>query len=282
MRPEDFVSIKANWIPKDQNLKDMADELSLGLDSFVFIDDNPAEREIVGKQLPSVEVPNISSAENYIKEIDSRGYFEVTALSTEDMNKTEQYRARATAKAQQGAYANYDEYLKSLEMHAVLTEFEDISIQRISQLTNKSNQFNLTTKRCSENEIRAMQNSDDYICFCGRLVDKFADNGIVSVVAAEIIGKELHIRLWLMSCRVLKRGLEDVIMNALVETAKQRGIRTIVGYYYPTSKNGMVKDFYREMGFEILSEDETQNTIWRIDTSEYKVRNIQISVEIPL
>ena len=182
LRPDDFVAIKANWNSKDQNLKSIADELSLGMDSFVFVDDNPAEREIVRKQLPEVSVPRISKIETFIRIIDSEGYFEVTSLSMEDMKKTDQYRARAAASVAQCTFADYDEYLKSLEMKAIITEFEPISIQRIAQLTNKSNQFNLTTKRCSEDDIREMQNDGNHICLCGKLIDKFADNGIVSIV----------------------------------------------------------------------------------------------------
>jgi len=278
LRPDDFVSIKANWQAKDLNLKEMADELSLGLDSFVFVDDNPAEREIVMKQLPEVAVPKISGAENFIREIDRLGYFEVTSISSEDLSKTDQYKARAVAKSAQGAFADYSEYLKSLEMKAVLTEFEPISILRISQLTNKSNQFNLTTQRCSEEDIKAMQESDSYICLCGRLLDKFADNGIVTVVAGEIIDDVLHIRLWLMSCRVLKRGLEDVMMNELVKLAQIKGLNMIKGYYYPTAKNSMVRDFYKEMGFSKIEEDSTGNSIWEMLVEEYTMRNTEITL----
>lgn len=279
LRPEDFVAIKANWLQKDQNLRDMSDELSLGLDSFVFVDDNPAEREIVKKQLPDVAVPEISSAENYITEIDRQGYFEVTELSTEDLHKTDQYKARSAARNAQAAFADYSEYLKSLEMKAVITGFEAISIGRISQLTNKSNQFNLTTKRCTEEDIRNMQEDKNYICLCGRLIDKFGDNGIVTVVAGEIIDDALHIRLWLMSCRVLKRELEDVMMNVLVERAAEYGIKTIIGYYYPTPKNSMVKEFYGDMGFILSSDDEDGNTSWKMEVAEYKLRDTQIGLD---
>ncbi|MBR4707486.1 MAG: HAD family hydrolase [Pseudobutyrivibrio sp.] len=272
LRPDDFVSIKANWNPKDANLQEMASELSLGVDSFVFVDDNPAEQEIVKKQLPAVAVPAVENVEDYIKVLDHCGYFEVTALSTEDLKKTDQYKARAAAAAAQASFANYDEYLESLDMHAVITEFDPISIQRVAQLTNKTNQFNLTTLRCSEGDIRHMQESDSYICMCGRLIDKFADNGIVTVVAAEEQFSELHIRLWLMSCRVLKRDMEYVMMNELVAKAKERGIKKINGYYYPTNKNAMVKDFYQQMGFTLVSEDEQGNAHWQLEVADYDNR----------
>lgn len=279
IRAEDFVSIKANWEPKDSNLRAIADELSLGLDSFVFVDDNPAERDIVKGMLPDVAVPQMESAENFISVIDHSGYFEVTTLSEEDKDKTDKYRARTAAKELREAYGDYDEYLKSLEMKAVITGFDPLYISRIAQLTNKTNQFNLTTKRCSEDDIRSMQSDDKYICLCGRLTDKFGDNGIVTVMAGEADGELLHIRLWLMSCRVLKRGMENAMMNAMVEAAGKKGIKEIIGYYYPTEKNGMVKSLYEDMGFEVKSEEEG-NTVWRLNTIEYRKKITAIDVSI--
>ncbi len=278
LRKEDFVSIKANWEPKDQNLLQIADELALNPDSFVFVDDNPVEREIVKKQIPAVSVPEINQAEAYIHIMDQSGYFEVTTVSEEDVQKTEQYRARASAKALESTFASYDEYLNSLEMQAEITGFEPIVIQRVAQLTNKSNQFNLTTLRCNVEDIRLMQDDPNTICLCGRLIDKFADNGIVTVVAGEIQGKILHIRLWLMSCRVLKRGLENLMMNELMHIAAGRGVEEVRGYYYPTKKNGMVKKFYHEMGFMLEAEDDDGNSIWTMKTSEYSEQNTSIRI----
>lgn len=278
LRPEDFVSIKANWEPKDQNIQNMAQELALGEDSFVFVDDNPAEREIVEKQIPGAAVPVMDKPENYISILDHSGYFEVTALSKEDTEKTKMYQAKAEAVKQVAAFADYSDYLRSLEMVAVLTDFQPMYIQRIAQLTNKSNQFNLTTKRCSEEDIRKMQESEEYICLCGRLKDKFGDNGIVSVVAGKIEGEVLSIQLWLMSCRVLKRGMEDAMMNELVKQAKERGIKTIRGYYYPTAKNGMVKDFFVTEGFIRIEETEERN-VDELQVDSYEERAVYMRVE---
>lgn len=278
LRLDDFVNIKANWNPKDQNLREMADELTLGIDSFVFADDNPAEREIVSAQLPGVAVPEMNGAENYIKVIDHSGYFEVTVLSREDMKKTQLYHAKAEASKAISTFADYGEYLDSLQMKAIVGDFKPIYIQRIAQLTNKSNQFNLTTLRCSEEDIKKMQESEKYICLCGKLIDKFADNGIVSVVIGEIIEKELHIRLWLMSCRVLKREMEDVMMNILVNAAKDKGVSKIVGYYYPTARNGMVKDFYEAFGFEKICEDEAGDAEWSIHIRDYCEKKPHIDI----
>lgn len=278
LRPDDFVDIKANWNPKDQNLKEIADELTLGVDSFVFVDDNPAEREIVSAQLPGVATPVMEGAENYIRTLDHCGYFEVTALSAEDLKKTEMYHAKAEAHKTVAAFADYGEYLDSLQMVADIDDFKPIYIQRIAQLTNKSNQFNLTTLRCTEDDIKTVQESKDYICLCGKLTDKFADNGLVTVVIGQIIGEELHIRVWLMSCRVLKRGLEAAMMNAVYDEAKKHGIKKIIGYYYPTAKNNMVKEFYHEMGFELVSADEKGNSVWNLDVKKYlpRVHHMQI------
>ncbi len=269
LKPDDFVDIKANWNPKDQNLKEIADELTLGVDSFVFVDDNPAEREIVSAQLPGVAVPLMDTAENYIKVLDHSGYFEVTSLSAEDIKKTDMYHAKAKASKAEATFADYGEYLDSLRMTAYIDDFKTVYIQRIAQLTNKSNQFNLTTLRCTEDDIKIMQKSSDYVCLCGRLTDKFADNGLVTVVIVQKAEDIFHIRLWLMSCRVLKRGMEDTMMNALVEEAQRYSVSKIIGYYYPTVKNSMVKDFYGMMGFVKVKEDEDKNSEWELDISHY-------------
>lgn len=276
LQPEDFVSIKANWNTKDQNLREISEELSLGMESFVFVDDNPVEREIVSRQLPMVSVPKMDVTENYIKILDESGYFEVTSISKEDLSKTSQYKARAEARIAQMSFNNYEEFLESLEMKAEIMGFESMYVQRLAQLTNKSNQFNLTTLRCTEDDIRRMQDDPNYICLCGRLIDKFADNGIVTAIAGEIVEDAIHIRLWLMSCRVLKRGMEYLMMNELVNEAKTKGVSQIIGYYYPTSKNGMVKEFYNNMGFKCNSIDINGNASWHLNISNYTDRKVQI------
>lgn len=279
LRPADFVSIKANWEPKDQNLKAIAAELNLGADSFVFADDNPAERAIVAGQIPGVATPVLDGAENYIKTLDHGGYFEVTALSKEDLKKTEIYHQNAQRAAAQAAFGDYGDYLDSLEMTAAIRCFEPIYIQRIAQLTNKSNQFNLTTLRCSEDDIRTMAEDPAYLCLYGKLMDKFGDNGVVTVVAGQQQGEILKMRLWLMSCRVLKRGMEDAMMDTLVAEAAARGVAVVEGYYYPTAKNAMVKDFYAGMGFAKTAEDENGNTTWQLRVADYQARHPHMKIE---
>ena len=286
LRPDDFVAIKANWDPKDQNLKAIAAELNLGADSFGFADDHPAERAIVAAQVPGVETPALDGAENYIKTLDHGGYFEVTNFSQEDLQKTELYHQNAQRAAAQAAFSDYGEYLDSLQMTASIHGFDALHIQRIAQLTNKSNQFNLTTRRFTQPEIEEMAQDSRYVTLYGRLSDKFGDNGVVAVTAGRHLEPEedqeaadtLDIFLWLMSCRVLKRGMEDAMLDALVATCRKRGLRRLVGHYYPTAKNRMVKDFYQEMGFTLLSEDEEGNKTYELLLSGYQDRNQAISL----
>lgn len=279
LKPGDFVDIKANWEPKDRNLREIADELALGVDSFVFVDDNPAERELVSAGIPDIAVPKMDGAENYIRVLDHSVYFEVTTLSAEDSGRTQMYHAKADAYKAKAVYKDYSEYLDSLEMICTVDEFKPVYIQRIAQLTNKSNQFNLTTLRCTENDIRRMQDDNHYICLCGRLEDKFGNHGLVSVVAGEMTDDRLYIRLWLMSCRVLKRELENAMMNVLAAEADKYGVREIIGYYYPTAKNAMVKDFFGNMGFKQISLDKDGNSEWKLCVREYKKMFAHMRVE---
>lgn len=279
LKPDDFIIIKANWEPKSKNLMDIAAELNILPESMVFVDDNPAEREIVRQQVEKTAVPEIGSPEEYIRILDHSGFFEVTKLSEDDRNRNDMYKANVMRKKQESSFADYTEYLRSLEMKAVIAPFESIYMARIAQLTNKSNQFNLTTKRYLQSEIEAIAKDSHFITLYGKLEDKFGDNGVVSVIIGEKDNKTLHIRLWLMSCRVLKRDMEYAMMDTLAETCKSEGIGTIYGYYYPTAKNGMVKEFYSLQGFEKTEEDEQGNTVWKYEIPfPYQKKNEVISV----
>lgn len=281
LRPEDFTVIKANWENKDRNLAETAEELNLLTESFVFADDNPTEREIVRGQLPGTAVPELDGAENYIRVLDRNRYFEVVSLSEDDRRRTEMYRANAQRAEQEKKYADYGEFLDSLQMTAEIRAFAPPYLQRIAQLTNKSNQFNLTTRRYTESEIEAVANSPAHITLYGRLKDKFGDNGVVSAVIGKISGETLEIELWLMSCRVLKREMETAMLDRLLEEAKKRGIKRILGQYLPTAKNGMVKELYGTFGFAKISEDGGK-TLWELETAGYvpKTKHIQIKEEI--
>ncbi|MCM1175576.1 MAG: HAD-IIIC family phosphatase [Blautia sp.] len=282
LKPEDFLVIKANWENKDRNVVEIAQELNIGTDSLVFVDDNPAERHIVEAQIPGIKVPEASDAAAFITTLDRAGYFEVTSLSDDDFRRNDMYRANAERRKQEAGYTDYADYLRSLDMDAQIKPFEPLYMARIAQLTNKSNQFNLTTKRCSQTEIEGFAQNPAYITLYGKLEDKFGDNGVVSVVFGHEDEEDrslFHIDLWLMSCRVLKRDMESAMMDELVANCRKKGIRRLKGYYYPTAKNGMVKEFYGLQGFTKTGEDAGGNSEWEFVIPEvYEKKNRVIRV----
>ncbi len=315
LRPDDFVLIKANWEPKSSNITAIAQELNILPDSLVFADDNPAEREIVSAQTAGTAVPEIGTPEQYIRVLDHSGFFEVTSLSEDDRKRNEMYQANMARKVQQERFADYREYLLSLDMQGTIGSFEPVYMARIAQLTNKSNQFNLTTRRFTQAQIEAFAANPAYITRYGKLTDRFGDNGVVSVVIGrrgtmadveiyrrgeqpdekaadgrraedggcagepEVEAVVLHLELWLMSCRVLKRDMEYAMMDSMVEACRDCGVGTIMGYYYPTAKNAMVKEFYQDMGFEKTDKTDEGVTIWRFEIpADYEKKNTVINV----
>ena len=282
LKPDDFLIIKANWEPKDQNLVQIAKELNIGVESMVFVDDNPAERHIVSSQVPEAAVPKMGKPEQYIEILDRSGFFEVTALSSDDLRRNQMYQANAARRKQEAGFENYEDYLLSLEMKAEIGGFSQVYMSRIAQLTGKSNQFNLTTRRCSLAEIERIAEDSRNITLYGRLEDRFGDNGVVSVIFGHLdsdLPERFHIDLWLMSCRVLKRNMEFAMMDALVKRCQERMVHEIFGYYYPTVKNKMVKEFYELQGFEKVSEDDLGNTTWKLDIFEgYEKKNHVIKI----
>lgn len=250
LKLEDFSVIDANWNNKNDNIIDIAEKLNIGLDSIVFVDDNPAERMIVKKELPMVAIPEIDEPERYIKIINGAGYFEVTNLTEEDRMRTLMYRSIEISNEERNTYTDYGEFLKSLNMESSIKQASKEKIQRITQLINKSNQFNLTTKRFTEDEVEKIIKDKNYICLYGRLKDRFGDYGIVSIIIARKEEKKVHIELFLMSCRVLKRGMEGAMMDRLFHMLNSSECNMVLGYYYKTKKNSMVEDLYLDMGFE--------------------------------
>ncbi len=277
LKPSDFIVIKANWEPKSQNLVNMAEELSLLPESLVFVDDNPAEREIVRQQVPNACVPELSLPENFIKEIDRCGFFEVTNFSEDDLNRSQMYKANAGRAQARQAFTDYDDYLRSLEMSAEIKPFAPFYMERIAQLSNKTNQFNLTTRRYTQSQIEAAAAAPDKICLYGRLTDKFGDYGVVSGIIGQKDGSNLDIELFLMSCRVLKRGMEQAMFDTLVKKARNLGITTVTGYYFKTPKNGMVATLYRDLGFS-LKEQRGDDSVWLLDLKDYQPRQDIIAV----
>ena len=279
LKREDFVVFRANWEPKSHNLYATAEELKLLPESFVFVDDNPAEQEIVRQEVPGAAVPEITKVEEYIRVLDRSGFFEVTNFSEDDLKRNEMYLANEQRNRMQKNFSDYGDYLRSLEMKAQIGAFDPAYFSRIAQLTNKSNQFNLTTHRYSQSEIEQIAADPQYLTLCGRLEDKFGDNGVVSIVIGRKEKDVLQIELWLMSCRVLKRDMEYAMMDTLVKQCRDCGIRQIYGYFYPTAKNAMVKDFYALQGFEKLEEDVDGNAKWAFRIPEqYTLKNQVITV----
>lgn len=283
LKPEDFIVIKANWLPKSQNLTEIASELNIGRDALVFVDDNPAEREIIRQHVPETAVPEMTDGDRvnpdqFIRILDKNAYFEVVTLSEDDKHRNEMYKANAMRKEQEESFGNYSDFLKSLEMEAVIRGFEPVYYSRIAQLTNKSNQFNLTTKRMTQAEVEQMAQDPGYITLYGKLKDKFGDNGVVSLVIGKKNGDTLELILWLMSCRVLKRDMEQAMLDTLVWRSRESGIRKLHGYYYKTAKNAMVKDFYGTMGFQKLSEKDGDSEWEYVIPETYENKNLVIDV----
>lgn len=259
LKLEDIVSFKANWEPKSENIRAMAQELNLGLDSFVFVDDNPAEIEIVRQFVPEVTTILLGpDPSEYVGQLADSRLFEPRSITAEDAERTGQYRSDAQRKALEASVTDMASYLESLQMEAVISEFAPVDVPRLSQLINKSNQFNLTTRRRSEAEVTAVMNDKKFIGYSVRLKDRFGDHGLISIVIGEKAGDVMQVDTWLMSCRVLKRGVEEVVLNELVRLAKLNHCRSLVGTYLPTPKNEMVRDFYAKMGFTLTTESETK------------------------
>lgn len=276
---EDFVSFHANWKPKNINLRIIAEEINIGTDSLVFIDDNPAERQLVRDTMPEVAVPEVDPVDvfSYIRAIEGAGFFEPVTISEDDRKRNESYRENIQRRSLEESMKTYDDFLQSLEMEAEIDGFRSVYYDRIAQLTNKSNQFNLTTRRYTRADIEQMANDQHYITLYGRLRDKFGDNGLISVVIGEKIDDSLHIRLWLMSCRVLKRGMEQMMLDALAARAAADGCKELIGYYYKTAKNKMVSDLYAVFGFEKIMQS-GDDTVWRLDLAGYEKQGKYIAL----
>ncbi|EEF57168.1 HAD-IIIC family phosphatase [Pedosphaera parvula] len=259
LRMEDIVSFKANWEPKSDNIRQMAAELNLGLDSFVFVDDNPAEIDIVRQFAPEVTTILLGpDASDYAAQLQDCRLFEPRNITAEDAERTTQYRSEVQRQALQSSVTDMGAYLESLEMEATISEFTAVDVPRLAQLINKSNQFNLTTRRRTEADLRTLMSNPDYVGFSVRLRDRFGDHGLISIVIGLQKGDAVEVDTWLMSCRVLKRQVEEEVLNELARVAKSRAATRLEGVYLPTAKNEMVRDFYTRMGFDLTSENTTR------------------------
>lgn len=269
LRLEDFSAFKANWDPKPENIRKIAEELNIGLDGVVFVDDNPVERALVAEQLPEVAVPDVGTDVSCFAEIlEHERFFEVDKVVQDDVNRTAYYSSNAQRSDYEAEFCNYGEFLASLEMIAEIGPFVPVYLERITQLINKTNQFNLTTRRYTSAEVEAITRDPGFMTLFGRLADKFGDNGLVSVLMGRIDDETVELDLWLMSCRVLKREMELAMFDALVEQCQARGIRKIVGVYIPSKKNGMVAEHYPSLGFSQIDETSGSRELWRYDVPQ--------------
>lgn len=279
LREKDFVSVKINWKPKQENLLEMAQELNLGLDSFVFLDDNPAERKLVKEFLPEVTVPEFSDQPENLTEMLIgvwHQYFEKSKLTKEDKEKTEMYQVNRQRENLKKSISDYDEYLKSLEMHMQRVNPE-IHRTRLIQLINKTNQFNLTTKRFTEKEIDELLDCDNSEIFLYRVKDCFGDNGIVCVSIVEY-KEEAVIIEFAMSCRVMGRKIENAILQEMEQAARKRGYKKMVGLYHPSAKNKPVADLYPSLGYQRVSEKMDETIVYEINITDRLTREYQIEI----
>jgi len=287
LKVEDFSAFKANWDPKPENIRRIAEELNIGVDSLVFVDDNPAERALVEAELPEVAVPDVGSDVSCFAGIlDQERYFELGKVVQDDIDRTTYYSSNAQREASQAAFSNYGEFLASLEMTAEIGPFAPVYLDRITQLINKTNQFNLTTRRYTGAEVEGMANDPSFITLYGRLADRFGDNGLVTVLIGRVIETAVEVDLWLMSCRVLKREMELAMFDTLVEQCQAEGIRRIVGVYIPSKKNSMVAGHYADLGFTRIEGSTGGRDLWQYDVPETYVERTRYirrtSVAVPV
>lgn len=250
---DDFAAFCANWRPKSDNLREIARKINVGLDSIVFLDDNPVERSAVRRELPEVAVPELTAdPSDMVPILDSNLYFESLVLTEEDRERNRTYLANVVRDEMKATAGSLDDFLTALQMEAEIGAFDEIVLPRVAQLIGKTNQFNLTTRRYSLEELRVVSSSDEFWSQYFKLSDCFGDNGLIGImIARKSDAPELtwEVETWLMSCRVIGRRMEDFMLQTLLASARSVGAKRIRGIYIPTAKNGMVADLYPRLGF---------------------------------
>ena len=280
LKRADISCFVANWSDKASNLRAIADELNIGLDSLVFVDDNPFERNLVRQELPMVAVPEVGEdPAQFAQTIADGGYFEALAITDEDRARTGQYQSNRAREALKGASTDLESYLRGLEMQLLWKRFDRVGLKRIVQLINKSNQFNLRTRRYTEEDVLSVMDDPQAFGLQLRLLDRFGDNGVIAIIIGRLqTDGDLLIDTWLMSCRVLGRLVEPTTLNLLVQQAARLGARRLVGEYIPTRKNAMVKDHYKGLGFTVMQTDEQGGSRALLDLGSYKPADTFIHV----
>lgn len=277
LKEEDFALLEINWRDKATNIRAMAETLDLGLDTFVFVDDNPVERKQVRDMLPSVAVPELpQDPAEWVPVIQAAAYFEQVSFSAEDRSRTEFYKANARRRARAKAVGDSRKFLESLEMVLTVKPFDAVGRARIAQLISKSNQFNLTTRRYSEAEVAAIENSPEHLALQCRLEDVFGDNGMISVVICKKLSAYWEIDTWIMSCRVIGRGVEEAVLAVLADHARRAGVPELRGTYIPTPRNGLVRDHYQKLGFR-KTDERDGTTTWCLNLSEFSAEPVPMT-----
>jgi FkbH-like protein len=266
LRLEDIAVFMANWENKADNIRHIQSVLNIGFDSMVFLDDNPFERNIVRENLPEVLVPELpEDPADYLEYLYELNLFETSTYSSEDTKRTKLYQIEAQRKSTQQKFTDVDDFLKSLNMLSDVDSFNKFNTPRVAQLSQRSNQFNLRTIRYSEADIENIRSSNEYYTFAFTLEDKFGDNGLICVIILKRENEStLFIDTWFMSCRVLKRGMENFVLNTIANFSKNNGFKFLKGEYIATPKNDMVKDHYPGLGFE------KDKDYWKLNLINYK------------
>jgi FkbH-like protein len=278
LQESDISCFIANWDDKAQNLHQLANRLNIGLDSIVFLDDTPFERNLVRELVPEVCVPEMpEDPAEFVPYLESLNLFETTQFSDEDRKRADFYRENVLRESAQGHFADVNEYLVSLEMEAAFERFDDLHLPRIAQLVQRTNQFNLTTIRHSAAELKDFASDPEYFPFYVTLTDRFGDNGLISVVIAKRDGDALEIVTWLMSCRVISRRLEEFVLDQLVEVARDVGAASLRGRYIPTKKNGLVSKHYEKLGFSLGQAPPDGATDWQLEVRHYATSDAPIA-----
>lgn len=279
---EHFAAFVANWEAKPDNIREIASQLSISLDACVFVDDNPAEREAVRQALPMVDVIPLSpEPAQWRVELARYPWFEPGSFTAEDGRRAESYRARAAAATLEASASSLVEFHESLDMRATIEPVNDLSLSRTAQLINKTNQFNLTGRRHSEEAVRRMVDDPDCVHLTARLEDRFTDHGLVAVALGTIDGEILDVGTFVMSCRVIGRGLETELIEELTRVAEARGCRAVRGHYQPTDRNGLVTDMWLEHGFTEVPDVAPPLRSFVAEVAERPPRSTQISLRRP-
>jgi len=277
----DISCFVANWTDKASNLRHIARSLNIGLDALVFADDNPVERELIRRELPMVSVPELpEDPAGFVGTIAAAGYFEGLKITEEDRARGQLYQANAERERLKDSVTDMGSYLESLRMMMTVQAFDAMGLTRVTQLINKTNQFNLMTVRMTEAEVCGIMRDPKFVTLQVRLSDRFGDNGVIAVLVVRVNGAEAVIEQWVMSCRVLGRRVEEACLNALAETLEARGVKRVVGLYRPTEKNGMVREMYAGLGFERVSVAEGGESRWELELIGFEARVVPIQVEL--